>query len=137
MYVDNDKHIESSKINYLSDRASRARFTAYDNINETFNLNLPKAPKTPEALVDAITSGSYTILPKEERSRYGALFDAIVWRAPTVKADEAGAEAAKKVFDVLYKSAQDAIMISTPAEALTAVQALDAWTPTVTPTAAS
>lgn len=131
MYVDNDKHIESAKINYLSDRAATARYAAQDKITEAFNLSYPAAPKTPEELVAAITAGNYTITPKTERNRYHNAMENIVWRAPTVVADPDGAAAAKKVFETLYKSTQDAIMIGTPADALTAVQALDAWTPTV------
>lgn len=132
MYVENDKKIESSKINYLVDRSVTIMYAKKDLIQETFNLRKPQAPATPEALVDAIVKGNYTIPPKNERCVFDRAINQIVWRAPTVVADQDGADAADKVLSALCKSTQDAIMVKTPEEGLTAVQALDAWTPTVT-----
>lgn len=130
MYVDNDKHIESSKINYLSRRADGSYYTAYSKIDDAFNLRKPKVPETPEALVEAITSGNYTIVPKDERSTYDRVTNQIIWRSPTVKADPDGAKAARTALQALYQTARDAVMVSTPDVALAAVQALDTWTPT-------
>jgi len=81
MYVDNDKHIESSKINYLSDRLSQVFYSKKDDLFVQFHLDTPQAPQTPEELIEKITKGDYTLPPKAERNRYDRPVGQIIWRS--------------------------------------------------------
>lgn len=129
MYVNNDKHIESSKINYLSDRASNVYYAKMSPLDKTFNLDRPRVPETAEDLVKAITDGNFSIKPKDEQSSYHRATDNIIWRNPSVVADRDGYTAAVKSLDAALQDTKDMIAIGTPAEGLSAVKTLEAWTP--------
>lgn len=131
MYVDNDKHLESSKINYLTDRAATSYSKKRGDMITTFNLDTPAVPATPELLVEAITSGKYQIKPKAERNQYDRVTNQIIWRSADIKADQAGYEKALTDLQVVYTDIKDSIAVGTPADAMTKIKALDAWTPTV------
>lgn len=130
MYIENDKHIESSKINYLSDRASTSYSKVRNGLFATFNLDTPAVPSTPELLVEAITKGNFQVKPKAERNQYDRVTSQIIWRSPDVKADQAGYDKATEELAILYQDVKDIIAIGTPAEALAEIKVLDAWTPT-------
>jgi hypothetical protein len=130
MYVNNDKHIESSKINYLTGRLDNSFYAAECKIPPAFHTDTPSVPKTAEDVIAAITAGNYTLKDKDSR-RYCYPLDQIIWRSPSIVPDPKGAEAASKELKSLYQTASDTIAIGTPAEGLAAVQKMDTWTPTV------
>lgn len=134
MYVDNDKHIESSKINYLTQRADNLWYTQHDKLRKQFGLIDDDAPQTAQEIVDRITSGKYVLkVDTKDKKNYDPV-RYISWRDPTVKADQAGFDAAMKLFEKAKQDTMDIIAIDTPMNALAAVKALEAWTvPAVTP----
>lgn len=131
MYIENDKHIESSKTNYLVNRASMSYSKKRNEMFEVFHLDTPEVPRTPELLVEAITSGAYQIKPKNERNTYDRATNQIIWRSADIKADQAGYDKATDELSAFYRDVQDTIVVGTPVEALAKVKALDAWTPTM------
>lgn len=120
--------------------------TSWGEINskmtEAFAIRVDNRPKTAKELFDGITSGKYTLDTEESArqeirvARYGRddfydLFDAVDWGG--LKPDRTGYEAARnKAFDAL-KAAKDTIMIGSPTDGLSALQALEAWTPPAGP----
>lgn len=137
MYIDNDKHIESSKVNYLTSRAENVYYDQERNILKAFGLVNDEAPSTATELVKRIQDGKY-VVKAENAERI--VFDPtryITWRDPAVKEDKEGAKAANVVLRKLLTDTNDAIAIGTPAEGLAAVKALDAWTPSVTASSAT
>lgn len=131
MYVDNDKHIESSKINYLQDRAQMAYYKAAGKLPKTFGLENDAVPETPLELVKRIQDGKFVTRKETEDKKSYEPARFIVWRDPSVKEDKEGYAVAEKALGEVHKDTRDAIVIGTPAEGLAAVKALDAWTPTV------
>lgn len=131
MYVDNDKHIESSKINYLSARAANVQYGKEQGMRKTFGLVDDYAPETAAELVKRIQDGKFLL---KDDSKDKTCYDPtrfIKWRDPAVKEDQAGYKAAVDALGKVYQDTKDTIAIGTPAEGLAAVKALDAWTPTV------
>lgn len=131
MYVNNDKHIESSKINYLNDRLNNSFYKKEEEMVPLFNLNTPKVPDTAEKLVAAITSGDYTIKTDSDR-KYLQAVDQITWRSPSIVPDQAGYDAARASLIDLRQTAKDTVAVGTPADALTAIKAIDAFVPVTT-----
>jgi hypothetical protein len=132
MYVDNDKHIESSKINYLSGRVENIYFKKDAELRKQFGLVNDESPETAVEMVKRIQDGKFIIKDEyKDKRTYGDAARYITWRDPAVKEDQAGYKAALKAFDVAHQDARDTIAIGTPAEGLAAIKALDAWTPTV------
>lgn len=128
MYVDNDKHIESSKINYLNGRVEGIFYQKDRALEKQFGLVSDPRPSSAKELVDRILAGKY-VLPDGDaatKSRYEPS-DAITWRDPAVKKDAAGYEAASAVLQKVRTDTIDTIAIGTPVEGLVAVKALDAW----------
>jgi hypothetical protein len=131
MYVDNDKHIESSKINYLNDRRENLFYSKRADLQKQFGLVDDEAPITANDLVKRIQDGKFVIpTDKGDAQNYEAT-RFIKWRDPAAKKDQAGYDAAIKQYAVANQDTKDVIAIGTPAEGLAAVKALDAWTPTV------
>lgn len=131
MYVDNDKHIESSKINYLSARVDQISYQKINDFRKLFGLVDDKSPDTATALVDRIQAGKF-ILSDETKNKPTYDPDRYIrWRDPAVKEDKAGFAAAEEAFEKAKQDTRDTIVIGTPAEGLVAVKALDAWAPTV------
>lgn len=132
MYVDNDKHIESSKINYLSGRVEGIYYKKDGELRKQFGLINDETPETALEMVKRIQDGKFVIKDEHKEKRtYGDAARYITWRDPSVKEDQAGYKAALKSFEVVRQDTTDIIAIGTPAEGLAAVKALDAWIPTV------
>ena len=131
MYVDNDKHIESSKINYLSDRAATVQYRKEQDARKTFGLVDDMAPETAAELVKRIQDGKFILKDETKDKNVYEPARYIKWRDPAVKEDTAGFRAAVDALAKVYQDTKDTIAIGTPAEGLAAVKALDAWTPTV------
>lgn len=131
MYVDNDKHIESSKINYLIERAGSAFYEANQKITEAFHLENDPAPMTAAELVKRVQDGKFLLNDDTKNKSQYEPARYIQWRDPALPADQVGAKAAREVLEKLFQDTKDTIAIGTPAEGLAAVKTLDAWTPTV------
>lgn len=130
MYVENDKHIESSKLNYLNDRLANVGYEKDYSLRKTFGLVNDDAPQSAEDLVKRIQDGKFILGDNAKKQNYDPV-RYITWRDPSVKKDEAGYEAATKDFRKASKAAQDVVAIGTPSEGLAAIHSLEAWTPTV------
>jgi hypothetical protein len=133
MYVDNDKHIESAKINYLYDRANSVFYKKADELPRLFGLSDDAAPRTVSDFIKRIQDGMFTIKDESKKDVEGYFYrpiEGIRWRDPSVKEDTAGHKAAMEALNTAYQDTKDTIAIGTPAEGLAAVKALDAWTPT-------
>lgn len=128
MYVENDKHIESAKVNYLSNRLGEVGFKKYYDLRKTFGLINDEAPTSAEDLVKRIQDGKFLLNDNSKNNNYDPV-RYITWRDPSVVKDEAGYEAAAKDFRKASQAAQDLVAIGTPSEALAAIQALETWTP--------
>jgi hypothetical protein len=134
MYVDNDKHIESSKINYLLSRLENLEYTKRTALEEQFGLRNDIAPDTAQAMVDRIQAGKFVLKADTKDKSVYEPTRYIVWRDPAVKEDQAGYKIAVKAMDDAAQNVRDLIAIDTPANALAAVKAFEAWTYTA-PTA--
>lgn len=134
MYVDNDKHIESSKINYLNDRASQVFYKKADKLPKQFGLSDDAAPRSVSEFVKRIQDGKFMYKDETKKDTEGYFYrpcEGIRWRDPSVKEDKDGHKAAYDSLSAAYQDAKDNIAIGTPVEGLAAVKALEAWTPTV------
>ena len=134
MYVDNDKHIESSKINYLSDRANSVFYKKADELPKQFGLSDDAAPRSVSEFVKRIQDGKFMYKDETKKDTEGYFYrpyEGIRWRDPSVKEDNAGHKAAYEALSAAYQDTKDTIAIGTPAEGLAAVKTLEAWTPTV------
>lgn len=135
---------------YLLTRLAKADYPKYREFRKLFNLYVDNTPKTYKEMIDIIKSGTYTLDEKITKrvdaaqadfdevegdedlnfvSPWGPLYG-IVWPGP--KSDQKGYDAAVKENGTRYTAAKDAIMVGTAAEGLAAIQAFEAWTPTVT-----
>jgi len=134
MYVDNDKHIESSKINYLSNRVETIWYQKHDALRKQFGFQDDAAPVTAQEIVDRITAGKFVLKADSKDKRNYDSVRYIQWRDPTVKEDQAGFDAAMKLFEKAVQDTRDIVAIDTPINALAAVKALEAWTVPATTT---
>jgi hypothetical protein len=129
MYIDNDKHIESSKINYLSSRIEGIYFKKNEALHKQFGLVNDEPPETAVEMVKRIQDGKFVIKDEHKEKRtYGDAARYITWRDPAVKEDKDGYKAAMKLFDVAHQDARDAVAILSPDAGLVAVKDLEAWT---------
>lgn len=125
-------------------------------LSKMFNLNAPKSPKTPQALIDAIKNGKYEIDAKFEAKRkeryeeyladgdiapdmtyeefiedhygHGPFAGLIFTDLP--KADRKGYDAAYKQWEDAKRDARTKLMILPPTEGLDLLLSLRHWTPT-------
>ena len=133
MYVDNDKHIESSKINYLNDRASQVFYKKADELPRKFGLEDDAAPRSVSEFLKRIQDGKFMYKDETKKDTEGYFYrpyEGIRWRDPSVKEDNAGHKAAYEALSAAYQDTKDTIAIGTPAEGLAAVKTLEAWTST-------
>jgi len=126
MYVDNDKHIESSKINYLSQRVSGIWYIKHAELMRQFGLVDDEAPSSAQEIVDRITSGKYVLKADTKDKKNYDPIRYIRWRDPAVKEDQDGLDAAMKLLDKARQDTIDTVAIDTPINALAAVKALEA-----------
>lgn len=129
MYVSDDKHIESSKINYLSDRIENAYYKANDKARKAFGLEDDTPPQTAEDFIKRIQDGKFMLNDETKKKNVYEPSRYIRWRDPSVKEDKEGFEADMKEFGALQQDARDAVAVLSPAEALAEVKKLDAWIP--------
>lgn len=124
--------LAAKKLEYLNSRLQDTTYKIREDLEKAFGLVDDKAPATPSELVKRITDGKF-ILPKNEDQRdfYGlrAVIDSIRWRDPSVKEDNDGYKAANAKLEAEAIKARDLIMVSTPENAIAAVQALENWKP--------
>ena len=133
MYVDNDKHIESSKVNYLTSRGENSFYSKMDGLSKLFGFGPFDSPDSIQEFIDRIVAGKFTIKDpskKDTKNFYYRPMEGITWKDPSVKEDQVGYDAAKAALTSLWQDTKDTIAIGTPVEGLAAVKALDAWTPT-------
>ena len=140
-----------SQREYLLDRwGDVERSFTYGNLHDkmrtAFNLDADPTPKTSRDLVDGIKSGKYKL--DEEKAKlqdiavaqeHGYELPNGVWVSSHdmtfamnwngISPDRVGYETARDAFKGNLKAAKDTIMIGTPADGLTALQALEALTP--------
>lgn len=110
-------------------------------LRDAFNLDVNNAPKTSQALIDAISGGKFKLDDRilklqaagedydEFNDEYvGSPYAAIIWDGPTP--DKTGFDAALETLKAQLKSAKHTIVVKSPDEGLAAILALEAWTPT-------
>jgi hypothetical protein len=122
---------------YLLDRLSQIDWQKDKEIDKAFNIVDMDPPKTAKEMSDRITSGLYVIegldkTPDEKFSWCENWTHFFRWRDPSKPKDKAGAQKAREALEALLKTTKDTIVIKSPDEGLTALQALDAWVPTTT-----
>lgn len=119
--------------NYLSRRLSNVANKLDRALYKQFGLANDPTPRTGAEIVAAIQSGKF-IVPDTNHD-YG--FSSIEWRDPSVKKDNAGYKTARDAMLAQQTTVEDAIMVKTADEALTALTAFEGWTftaPTTTTT---
>lgn len=119
---------------FLLDRLETAYYANKDKLAELFNLNDMETPKTPKEMADRLAKGLFVVkkldkAPDEEFSYHG-WYSFLKWRDPAKPADQAGADAAKKLLKVAKADAELIIRIQAPAESVATLKAFEAWTPT-------
>jgi hypothetical protein len=116
-------------------------------IRKLFNIDAPKYPKSSQELIDAFKNGKYTVdqakvdkntkfyaeqldevYDDEDNGIYKRFYGITFTDLPIP--DHKGWEAAKTAYRKLVKDTERKIMVSSPADGLTALLALEAWTPT-------
>ncbi len=112
-----------------------------DSLREAFNLDADNTPKTSRALIEAIKAGTFKLDERvadlqDKGNHYDPVSDeyiqtpyaAIKFDGPTP--DKDGYTKARETIQALLKDAKDTIIVKSPEDGLTAIQALEAWTPT-------
>lgn len=150
-YVTAPKSDDATSRDYLL-----SRLAIYDGwhdpkaskISDFFNLGEDGRPKSYLQLIDAIKNDKFSLDPKAvarlkriqdeaaedgedfdvEDYGYGPFYGIVFTDFP--KADRKGYEAAMEEYGALKQTTRDTIMVKSPAEGLTALQTLEAWTPT-------
>lgn len=128
---------------YLLNRLENARYPKERGFTDTFNLYVDNFPKTYKELIDVIKNGKYTIDSKIEKqlaaveadpsdSWYAGAFAGFIWDGP--KADRPGYDQAVKDLKDRQIKARDTIMVKDADAGLAALEAFEAWTPTVATT---
>lgn len=134
MYIENDKKLEASKINYLNERISIVAYQKNDDLPKTFGLTDDIVPQTPNEMVKRIQDGKFLLNKETEDKKVYDPVRYIRWRDPAVVEDKAGYEAAVKSLHTASQDARDSVALFTdidPKTALDAVKTLEAWTPTM------
>jgi hypothetical protein len=112
-----------------------------DVLREAFNLDADNTPKTARQLIEAIKGGKFKLDDRiadlqDKGNHYDPVsddyiqtpFSAIAFDGPTP--DKDGYTKARETLLTLVKDAKDTIIVKSPEDGLTAIQALEAWTPT-------
>lgn len=127
---------EVAQRDYLKKRAYEIQSDIRSGLRETYKLDgyFDNAPKTYDDMVARLKAGEYTIdeaQAKKHEIRGGFYpFEYFSWRTDADKEDRAGFDAATTDFSKVYQATLDTIVVSDPKDGLTALQALEAWTPT-------
>jgi len=130
------KNPMEDKVYYLEGRINSIASEKIIALSNQFGINDDPDPRTPAELVARITAGKYILPDPAKRKAYNAL-DGIRWRDPSVKEDMDGYNAAISALKVQKIAAKDIIMVKDPAtDGLAALQAFEAWQPTVATTTA-
>jgi len=137
-YVSSDKHSESAKTNYLLSRYENTKNEIRSDLRKQFGLDNDDRPTTAKEFADRILSGKY-VLPTEKEEELQrqvyycgwSITDAIKWRDPAIKEDKDGFKLAETELNDESLKVHDAVMIKDHDTALTAIQALKDWKPTV------
>jgi len=130
------KNPMDDKVYYLESRIYNTASQKVSAFATQFGINDDPDPRTPAELVERITAGKYILPDATKRKAYSAL-DGIRWRDPAVKEDTDGYKAAVKAMKVQQQIAEDIIKLKDPAtDGLAALQAFEAWQPTVATTTA-
>lgn len=140
---------ESKQRDYLLSELDEAvryswKDSKYAELRKQFNIGTPTVPETPQALLDAFSTGAFTVdqkkvdratkyakdgLEDEDDSEYpGSRFYGITFTGLPV-ADRKGYDAAVAAYEKAKKDTKRAIIVGSPADGLTALLALEAWTP--------
>ena len=131
MYIANDKNIEASKLDYLLDRLSYAKYEMESRFRIQFGLE-QDTPKTFEDALKRLQSGQYTY-SKPKRPYWWN--EGLRWT--TVAEDYAGFDAALLAMKKAETAAKDIIMSGVYADGLAALQKFEAFTYTPAPAAAA
>lgn len=149
-YVTAPKSDDATSREYLLDRLSAYeswRSPKLSELSELFNLKEDGLPKTYLQLIDAIKNDKFSLDKKivsrlkriqedlEETGEegilgdygYGPFYGLVFTDLP--KPDQEGYYVAVKELEALVKATKDTIRVKSPTEGLTALQALEAWTP--------
>lgn len=127
---------------YLLNRLDKASYPKRQDFEKLFNLGVDNQPNTFVKLIEAIKGGKYTVDPKVEKTLaaseangerwYGGAFHGIIWDGP--KEDYEGYGKAVEEMNNLQVKTRDQIMVKDGEAGLAALEAFEAWTPTVATT---
>lgn len=154
------KSDEAIQRDYLLDELRRLvdyswNDTKFEMLREMFNLDAPKYPKSSQELIDAFANGKFTVdqAKVDANTKFYAdpgnegyyddegcgkadRFYGITFTGLPV-ADHTGYEAAVESYKKAQKDTKRTIIVSSPADGLAALVALEAWMPATAPTTAT
>lgn len=132
------------------------RFLTYDwrtpfdqDLQELFNIDAPKTPRSSQELLDMFKAGTFTVDQKkvdmntaynagegtcedDDGEYVGSMYYGITFTTLPIE-DRKGYTKAKEEFAAALKDTKRTIMIGTPTEGLAALKALESWKTTVIP----
>lgn len=142
--VSTPKSDTATSRDYFLKRLEGAMYPKREGFMDLFNLNIDNQPKNYKDLIAAIKDGKYTIDKKvekrfeasdEDNGWYFGSLHGIIWDGP--KQDYEGYRKALEELKKQDTAARDAIMAAaTAGDMKAAVDAFEAWTPTVATTTA-
>lgn len=116
---------------YLAGRLEDVYRAKRSPLEAQFGLIDDDAPQSAEDFKARISEGRFTLRDAKDMGRYFYNWtEALRWRDPAKKADDAGFEAARKELKAEKQKALDIIKIDEPKAGLDAIKALEAWKPT-------
>jgi hypothetical protein len=129
----------STQREYLLNRLENAFYSKDSELEKFFNLHIDNSPKNFQELIDAIKGGKYTIDKKAQQALDNAKEDDEQWYSGPLygfvweglQADYDGYHAARDAKKKQKTVATDVIMTGDAAAGLAALQAFEAWMPTV------
>lgn len=112
--------------NHLIMRLNESSNEKESALHKAYGLRDDERPKTPREFLDRITQGKFVVSEDNMNKNIYYFEDAVRWRDPSVKKDEAGYKlAATKVQDA-QSDAIDEIMVKTPEQGLDVLKAFKA-----------
>lgn len=123
-------NLDAQQKNYFGQRAVEIFFEKKEALKKDFGLIDDEAPRTAKELAARIAAGKFVIDTTKEVSEWDfSIRRAFSWRDPSVKKDEDGYKAARKVLDKKLTETKDIIVASEKAtDALAAVKDLETAT---------
>lgn len=132
MYHDYDEGYEMNKEAraelHLQQRLYNMANAKENNFTKVFGLVDDVRPITPKDLIQRITDGKYIVASDMMEKEDCEPLRRFKWRDPSVKEDRVGWIDAMKNMNAAKTEVEDAIMVGTPTDALTALKAFESKT---------